>query len=90
MCCSNESSGIEPVEYRAFMRLLNLKGSASKKALDEMKVVYEEDAPSYDVVTGMVSSSVVVHQWKPSQFLGNPCPSLMMPPSSRGSAVAQW
>ena len=32
------------------MRLLYLKGSTPKKALDEMKVVYGEDAPSYDVV----------------------------------------
>ena len=63
------------------MRLLNLKGFAPKEALDE--IVYEEEAPSYDVVTGMVKSSVVVHRWKRSQFLGNPRPSLMMPPSSR-------
>ena len=42
---------MEPVsEYRAVMRLLYLKGSAPKEALVEMKVVYGEDAPSYDVV----------------------------------------
>ena len=41
---------MEPVEYRAVMRLLYLKGSTPKKALDEMKAVYWEDAPSNDVV----------------------------------------
>ena len=41
---------IEPVEYRIVMRLLYLKGFTTKKALDEMKAVYGEDAPSYDVV----------------------------------------
>ena len=32
------------------MRLLYLKDSTSKEALDEMKVVYRVDASSYDVV----------------------------------------
>ena len=40
---------MKPVEYRAVMRLLYLKSSAQKEALDEMKAVYREDAPSYDV-----------------------------------------
>ena len=41
---------MEPVEYKAVMRLLYLKGSALKEALDEMIADYGEDAPSYDVV----------------------------------------
>ena len=41
---------MEPVEYRAVMRLQYLKGSTPKKVLDEMKAVYGEDLPSYDVV----------------------------------------
>ena len=32
------------------MRLLYLKGSTPKEVLDEMKVVYGEDVPSYAVV----------------------------------------
>ena len=40
---------IEPVEYRAVMSLLYLKGSTSKGALDEMKMVYGEDASSYSL-----------------------------------------
>ena len=32
------------------MRLLYFKGSTSNVVLDEMKVVYGEDAPSYDAV----------------------------------------
>ena len=36
---------MEAVEYRAVMRLLYLKGSALKEALDEMKADYGEDAP---------------------------------------------
>ena len=42
--------GIESVECRAVMRLLYLKSSTPKEVLDQMKVVYAEDAPSYDVV----------------------------------------
>ena len=45
-----QGSGIEPVEYRAVLRLLHSKGSTSKEGLDEMKVVYGEDAMSYDAV----------------------------------------
>ena len=41
---------MKPVEYKAVMRLLYLKCSALKEALDEMKADYGEDAPSYDVV----------------------------------------
>ena len=41
---------IESVEYRAVMRLLYLKDSTPKEVLDEMKAVYGEDIPSYDVV----------------------------------------
>ena len=40
---------MEPVEYRAVMKLLVLKGSTPKEALDEMKAVCGEDALSYDV-----------------------------------------
>ena len=36
--------------YIAVMGLLYLKGSTPKEALGEMKVVYGEDAPSYDAV----------------------------------------
>ena len=32
------------------MGLMYLKGSAPKEALNEMKAVYGEDAPSYDAV----------------------------------------
>ena len=52
------------------MRLLYLKDSTLKEVLDEMKAVYGEDVPSYDVVkhwhmvSSVVSSSAVVHQWK--------------------------
>ena len=45
-----QGRGIEPVEFRAVMRLLYLKGSKPKEALDKMNVIYWEDAPSYDVV----------------------------------------
>ena len=45
-----QGSGIEPVEYIAVLRLLHSKGSTPKEALDEMKVVYGEDATSYDAV----------------------------------------
>ena len=41
---------VESVEYRAVVRLLYLKGSTPKEGLDEMKVVYGEDAPLYYVV----------------------------------------
>ena len=40
---------MKPVEYRAVLRLLYLKGIAQREALDEMKAVYGEDSPSYDV-----------------------------------------
>ena len=52
---------IEPDECRTVMRLLYLKRSTLKEALDEMKVVYGEDAPSLSN-TDMVSSSAVKHQ----------------------------
>ena len=45
-----QGSGIEPVEYIAVLRLLHSKGSTPKEALEEMEVVYGEDATSYDAV----------------------------------------
>ena len=41
---------MEPVEYRAVIRFLYLKGRTPKETFDEMKATYGEDAPSYDVV----------------------------------------
>ena len=41
---------IEPVEYRVVSRLLYLRGFTPNEALDEMRVVYGEDVPSYEVV----------------------------------------
>ena len=41
---------IQSVECRAVMRLPNLKSSTPKEVLDQMKVVYAEDVPLYDVV----------------------------------------
>ena len=41
---------MEKVEYRAVIRFLYLKGRTPTEAFDEMKEVYGEDAPSYDVV----------------------------------------
>ena len=41
---------MEQVEYRAVIRFLYLKGRTPTEAFDEMKEVYGEDAPSYDVV----------------------------------------
>ena len=41
---------MEPVEYRAVMRLLYLKGSSPNEALYEIKAVYRETVPSYDVI----------------------------------------
>ena len=41
---------MEQVEYRAVIRFLYLKGRTPREAFDEMKEVYGEDAPSYDVV----------------------------------------
>ena len=43
-----QGSWIEPVEYIAVLRLLHSKGSTPKEALDQMKVVYGEDATSYE------------------------------------------
>ena len=40
---------IEPVEYRAVIRFLYLKGCTPKEAFDDMEAVYGEDVPSYDV-----------------------------------------
>ena len=41
---------MDQVEYRAVFRFLYLKGRIPTEALDEMKDVYGDDAPSYDVV----------------------------------------
>ena len=79
-----QGTGIVSVELRTGMRLLCLKSSLPKKVLDEMKVVYGEDAPSYDVVKHWHGQfKCDVYPWKQDQFLGTPCPPLMMPPSSR-------
>ena len=45
-----QGRGIESVEYRAVMKLLYLISSTRNEVLDETKVVYGEDDPSYDVV----------------------------------------
>ena len=42
--------GIESAENRAVMRLLYLKSYTPNEVLDEIKVVYWVDDPSYDVV----------------------------------------
>ena len=41
---------MEPVECRAVIRFLYLKGRTPTETFDEMKETYGEDAPSYDVV----------------------------------------
>ena len=40
---------MEPNEYRAVIRFLYLKGCTPKVAFDEIKTVYGEYTPSYDV-----------------------------------------
>ena len=45
-----QGRGIMSVEYRAVMRLPYLKSTTQNDVLDEMKVVYQEDDPSNDVV----------------------------------------
>ena len=41
---------MEPVECRAVIRFLYLKGRTPKETFDEMKETYGDDAPSYDLV----------------------------------------
>ena len=41
---------MEQVDYRAVIRFLYLKGHTPADAFDEMKEVYGDDTPSYDVV----------------------------------------
>lgn len=41
---------MEPVECRAVIRFLYLRGRTPRETFDEMKDTYGEDAPSYDVV----------------------------------------
>lgn len=41
---------MEPVECRAVIRFLYLKGRTPRETFDEMKVTYGDDAPSYDLV----------------------------------------
>ena len=79
-----QGRGIESVEYRTVMRLLYLKGSTPKGVLDEMKVVYGEDVPSYDVVKhwrGQFNCGRISVETVP--ITGHPLPRLIMPPSSR-------
>ena len=41
---------MEPVECRAVIRFLYLKGRTPQETFDEMKETYGDDAPSYDLV----------------------------------------
>ena len=41
---------MEPVECRAVIRFLYLKGRTLQETFDEMKETYGDDAPSYDLV----------------------------------------
>jgi len=41
---------MEPVECRAVIRFLYLKGRTPKKTFDEINETYGDDAPSYDLV----------------------------------------
>ena len=41
---------IGPVEYRAVVRSLYLKGRTIKEIFDEMKEIYGEKTTSYDIV----------------------------------------
>lgn len=41
---------MEPVEYRAVIRFLVLKGNTTQRILEEMTAVYGPDAPSYSVI----------------------------------------
>ena len=78
-----QGRGIESVEYRTVMRLLYLKDSTPKEVLDEMKAVYGEDVPLYDVVKhwhgqfgGQFKCGRTSVETVP--FSGHPCPPLMM------------
>ena len=83
-----QGRGIESVEYRPVMRLLYLKDSTPKEVLDDMKAVYGEDVPSYDVVKhwhGQVGGQVMCGRTsvKTVPIPGHPSQPLMMPPTSR-------
>lgn len=41
---------MDAVEYRAVIKFLYLKGRTPRETFDEIKEVYGEDSPSYDVV----------------------------------------
>ena len=69
--------------FGAVMRILYLKDSKPKEALDEMKRFVGSPRHITLSNTGIVTSSAVVHQWKLSRFLDTHCPPFIMPPSSR-------
>ena len=54
---------MEPVEYRAVIRFLYLKGRKPKGTFDEMKKIYGEDARHMMLFNTCIISSRVAGQW---------------------------